>query len=49
MGEDQSIFSKVIISLILTTFALACVVILIEEDLCWSPLGLKGLLMSKVT
>ena len=49
MGEDQSIFSKVIISLILTTFALACVVILLEGNLCWSPLVLKGLLISKVT
>ena len=49
MGEDQSIFSKVIILLILTTFALVCVVILLEENLCGSPLGLKGLLISKVT
>ena len=41
--KDQSIFSLVIISLILITLSLDQVWISLGENWCWSPLGLKGL------
>ena len=41
--KDQSIFSKVIILLILITSSHDSVWILLGENWCWSLLGLKGL------
>ena len=43
--EYQSIFPLVIILLILVTFSLDCVLIMLGENWCLSPLGLKGLTM----
>ena len=40
---DQSIFSLVIIVLTLITISLGNIWILLRENLCWSPLGHKGL------
>ena len=50
MVEDQSIFSsKVIISLILTTFSLYCVLIFLGENIDFLPLlGLTGLTVYSV-
>ena len=44
MIKDQSIFSRVIILLILITLSLDSVWILSGENLSWSLLGLKGLI-----
>jgi len=41
--KDQSIFSLVIILLILIMFSLDCLLALSGENLCWSLLRLKGL------
>ena len=41
--KDQSIFSVVIISIILITLSMDNVWISLGENTCWSPLGLKGL------
>ena len=41
--KDQSIFALVIILLILITFSFDNLWILLGENWCWSPLGLKGL------
>ena len=46
--KDQSIFSLVIILLILITFSLANVWISLGESWCWSLLGLKGLRESRL-
>ena len=43
MIKDQSIFSLVIILLILITISLDYVLILLGENWCWSLVGLKGL------
>ena len=44
--KDQSIFSMVIILLILITLSLDSVWILLGENCCWSLLALKGLKMA---
>ena len=44
LRKDQGIFSKVIILLIFTTLSLDNVWILLGGNLCWTPLGLKGLM-----
>ena len=47
--KDQSIFPQVIILWILTTYFLDCVLILLQENWCWSLLWLKGICRCKVT
>ena len=45
---DQSIFSLVIILLVLITFSLDLLWILLGENWCWSPLGLMDFLVFSV-
>ena len=44
--KDQSIFSSVIILLILITLPLDCLLISSGESWCWSLVGLKGLILA---